>query len=173
MSAESGRWSLDWSRLSRADRMVLASAGAFLIWSFVPVWYRFLPGGILTPGFETTIDAWHGVTVVCGLAAVVAVAWVLMRMAAIDVRIPLPPGVVDLGLAVVAELFALIGLAARPAFFSATWGLFAGIGLGIPWCYAAVLRLFQPPADARVADEGQASEDPTVTGRRRLRKQGR
>ena len=162
---------LDWARLSRADRMVLASAAAFVVWSLIPVWYRFRPGGIVTPGFETGIDAWHGVSVVSGLSAVVAVLWVVIRTADVEVRIPPSPGMVDLALALIGQVFTLIGIAARPAFFSVEWGLFAGIGFGLAWCYAAILRLLQPPATSLRSRETE-DQPRRVIARRRPRAPG-
>jgi hypothetical protein len=139
-----GPGGLDWTRLTRADRLVLEAGAAFLVWSLLPVWYRFLPGGIDTPGFETRINAWHGVTVVSGAMAATAVLWVLARTTDVRVRIQPTPAVVDLGLAAGATLFSIIGVRARPAFFSTTWGLYVGIVLSLAWCCAAGIRFLEP-----------------------------
>jgi hypothetical protein len=130
---------LDGRRLTLGDIGVGAASGLFLVWSLIPVWYVFVPGGVPVEGFAFRVNAWHGITPAAGLLAIAALALVALRMAGREVRV-LRAGFLDLALAVAAELITILGLIVQPEFFDVAWGLFVGMALGLLWVLAARSR---------------------------------
>jgi hypothetical protein len=128
---------LDSRRLRRADVTVAATASLFLVWSFVPVWFVFVPGGVPVEGFEFRVNAWHGHTVAAGVLAVLALAVVALRMAGREIRLGGRRGRVDLAAAAAAEVLTVLGLVFQPEFFDVAWGLYVGMGLGLLWVMVA------------------------------------
>jgi hypothetical protein len=131
---------IDARRLTRVDAAVAAAAGLFLAWTLVPVWYAFVPGGIPVEGFEFRVNGWHGLTVVAGVLAALALVLVVLRMAGREVRIGGESGRFDLAVAVAAEVVTVLGLAVQPEFFDVAWGLYAAMGLGLLWVLAAATK---------------------------------
>jgi hypothetical protein len=137
---------IDARRLTRVDAAAAATAGLFLAWTLVPVWYAFVPGGIPVEGFEFRVNGWHGLTVVAGVLAALALILVGLRMAGRDVRLGGRPGGADLVLALAAEVVTVLGLAVQPEFFDVAWGLFVAMGLGFLWAVAAAWKAASRPA---------------------------
>jgi hypothetical protein len=135
---------LDARRLTLADIGVGSAAGLFLIWSLLPVWYVFVPGGVPVEGFAFRVNAWHGITPVAAVLAIVGVALVVLRMARREVRIGRRVGLLDLAVAVAAEVVTVLGLVVQPEFFDPAWGLFVGMALGLLWVLAARARAVGP-----------------------------
>jgi hypothetical protein len=136
----------DMSKVSTADKIILGGAIAFVIWTFVPVWYSCcsafgvkLPGGGVS-GFHTTI-------VISWLLAVLAVAEIVVsRLMGTELRLPVARGMLHLGLAALALLFTLIGLIAKPTATSLSWGIFVAIALNLVWAYGAYMMYSEPMA---------------------------
>lgn len=135
---------------TRWNLLVATTAGFYLAWCFVPVWYR-APGG--TVGGLTLppvlLNAWGGPTGPAALLAVVAVAWVGARAG----RAPRRPGLVvavDAALAVAALLLTVSGILFRrqgPLGGAApTWGLAVGAVLAVAWTFCAVRALREAAA---------------------------
>jgi len=131
---------MDGRRLTLADVGIGLAAGLFLVWSLIPVWYVFIPGGVPVEGFAFRVNAWHGITPVAGVLAILALALVLLRMADHEVRIGGRARVLDLAVAVAAEVVTVLGVLVQPEFFDVAWGLFVGMALGLLWVLAARAR---------------------------------
>lgn len=132
------RPTLDLTVLSRAERILLAAAGLYLVWSFMPAWYS-----VEVPGGSGRIGAWNGLTTIAAIASLLAVAWVGLRAARVNVRTGVSPATVDVVLAGIGLVFTLLGLVSQPAFFGISWGLLVGIALALAWAYGGYLRLAQ------------------------------
>ena len=124
--------------LGTADKIILAGAGLFFIWSFISVWYKF--GGILN------ISAWHGITTFAAIISILALVWTGARLAGAtsSVRVNFPISYIDLGLAALGLLFTILGLVIKPSVLgvsaSLQWGYFVGLVLAIVWAYGAYMR---------------------------------
>lgn len=128
---------------TRADALVAGAALAYLVWSFVPRWYVAEPGrllGIPVPGYR--FNAWGGPTAPAAVIALVALAWVGLRVGGARLA---GGSLGDLLLAGAALLLTVVGLLlGRPATTgtaSASWGLWVGLGLSAAWAAAAWWRL--------------------------------
>jgi len=133
------RPSLDLSKLSSADKLILGGAGGYFIWSFLPFWYH-VSG--------SNISGWHGITVFPVILALLALAWTGARVAGMtaNVKVNFPLAYIDLGLAGLAVLFTLLGLVSQPTFYNFSWGLFIAIILSLVWGYGAWMRYQEPAA---------------------------
>jgi hypothetical protein len=127
--------------LGPADRIILGGAGAFFIWSFIPVWYKFSVANA-----SSSISAWHGITTFAAIIAVLALLWTGARLAGAttNVRLNFPMAYIDLTLAGLGLLFTLLGLFIRPSIIVLTsglqWGYFVGLVLAVVWAYGAYMR---------------------------------
>lgn len=124
------------------DAVILLGAMLFLLAAFVAGWYR--AGGDEAFGIPIptySFNAWGGATFVAGVAAAVAVAWVLLRRLRV---LRETTGLVDLALAGTGVLFTLLGLAidrSTPAGSAgSSWGFALGIPLGLLWLGGSLLR---------------------------------
>jgi hypothetical protein len=123
--------------LSTADKIILAGAGFFFIWSFIPVWYHVGP---------FNFSAWHGITTFSGILALAGLVWTGLRIAGVTsgMRVNFPIAYIDLGLAGLALLLTLLGLIVRPSAVVVTaglqWGYFVGLIAAIAWAYGAYMR---------------------------------
>jgi hypothetical protein len=139
---------LDASRLTTADKIVLGGAGIFFVWSLVPTWYRCC--SVL--GFEVdvaTVNGFRGVTVIAALLALVAAAEVVLRkMANVRYALPVKPGLLHVGIAILGLVFTVLGLVSKPTGSSVSWGLFVGLLLALVWAYGAYMMYAEPEAPA-------------------------
>lgn len=134
---------------TRLNVLVAVAAGAYLAWSFVPVWYRasgVTVGGVRLPPVQ--LNAWGGPTEPAAVLAVVAAAWVGAR-AGRELRRPGAVVSVDAALAVAALLLTVSGILFRregPLGGAApSWGLAVGVVLAAAWAFCAV-RTFREAA---------------------------
>lgn len=132
------------SKLSTAEKIIAGAAGLYFIWSFLPVWYSFDP----VPGFGESIriSGWHGVTTLSVIMSVLALVWVGIRIAGVNLNLTFNPSMVDLGLAGIGLLFTLLGLIVQPTLFGISWGLFIALLLAIAWAYGAYMKYSEPAA---------------------------
>jgi hypothetical protein len=146
------RPSIDMTKLTQADKIILGGAGLFFIWSFIPVWYKYSARslfGISVPGGPVArVSGWHGITSISAILSILAIAWVIARVAGVNINLNFKPSFVDLGLAGLALLFTLLGLAVQPSFADFAWGLFVAIVLGLVWSYGAYMKYVEPAAMA-------------------------
>jgi hypothetical protein len=105
--------------LGRGAQIMLVSGVLFLISTFFN-WQSVDVGPV-----EVGQSAWHGFWgVVMGLLAIVLIAWLVARVAGLEIPIPFSAALVSAGLAVLIFLFALIKVLTDE--FTSTW---AWIGL--------------------------------------------
>ena len=105
--------------LGRGAQIMLVSGVLFLISTFFN-WQSIDVGPV-----EVGQSAWHGFWgVVMGLLAIVLIAWLVARVAGLEIPIPFSAALVSAGLAVLIFLFALIKVLTDE--FTSTW---AWIGL--------------------------------------------
>lgn len=141
-----------------ADGLIAALAATYVIWSAVPRWYT-AEGrqvlGIPVPDFR--FNAWGGLTRIAALLAIIAVAWVGVRLGRGKVG-PVDAPVIDVALAGPASLLTAVGgVAGRPATTgtaSASWGLWVGLALALAWLGAAGWRLRRARSEREVPIPG-------------------
>lgn len=128
-----------------ADWIILGGAGAYLAWTIAPNWYRVGGGnafGIPLPSY--TFNAWRGTTMFAALAAIVAVAWLGIRLGGIRLGSGVDPSVVDLILAGGGLVLTVLGPVLRPTTglgkASASWALAVGIIIALLWTYGALQK---------------------------------
>lgn len=134
----------DLSRVSRADRIILGGAIAYLIWVFLPFWYRCCSIlGISVDvgsvnGFRTTIVlAW-----ILALAAVIEI--VLAKIMGTELRVPAKRGLIHLIVAGTALVLTLLGIVAKPNGSMLGWGIFVGLAVNLVWLYGAYMLFSEP-----------------------------
>ena len=142
--------SMDMSKLTTGEKIVLGGAGAYFIWTFVPVWYKFSidlgPLGSLG-GINTSINGFRGVTLFAWLLAVIAIVEIVLRsIMAMNFNMPAKPGMIHLGVAGLALLLTLLGLVAKPTGFGISWGIFVAVLLALVWAYGAYMMYSAPEA---------------------------
>jgi uncharacterized membrane protein len=150
--------SMDMSKLTTGEKIVLGGAGAYFIWTFVPVWYKFSidlgPFGNLGGG---SINGFRGVTLLAWLLALVAIVEIVLRsMMSMSFSLPAKPGLIHLGVAGIALLLTLLGLVAKPTGFGISWGIFVAVLIALVWAYGAYMMYsapetmpMGPPADSQ------------------------
>ena len=95
------------SQLSRGMQIMLAAGVLLLIDTFFR--WQEVSGSIAGVEFSSGANAWHGFWgVVMGLLTIVLLAWVIARIAAVDIPLPVSTAMVSATVAIVIFLFALI-----------------------------------------------------------------
>jgi hypothetical protein len=95
------------SALSRGMQIMLAAGVLLLIDTFFR--WQEVSGSIAGVEFSSGANAWHGFWgVVMGLLTIVLLAWVIARIAAVDIPLPVSTAMVSATVAIVIFLFALI-----------------------------------------------------------------
>jgi len=141
--------SIDASRLSTGEKIVLGAAGAYFVWAFLPVWYKLGAGDDMSNGL-------YGMTLIAWILAIVALAEIVVRsMLSIRMQLPAKPGVIHVGVAAIALVLTVLGLVVQPSGYDPAWGLFVGIILALAWIYGAYMMYSQPEiAPTSPADNG-------------------
>ena len=119
-------------QLSRELQVVLGGTVLYLIMSFLD-WQQ-VSFGPLTAG----VTEWHGIGIVAGLLAVVLLAWEAARLFSIKIELPLAPGQVSVGLALLLLLFTVITFLSHST--ARHWPEYVGLLLSIAIGVAAVRR---------------------------------
>lgn len=139
-----GRTSPKTVSITAADWIILAGAGSYLAWTVAPNWYRVGEGtafGIPLPSY--TFNGWRGTTMFAALAAVVAIAWLGLRLGGIRLGV-VEPTSVDLILAAGGLVLTVLGPILRPTTglgkASSSWGLPIAIIIALLWAYGAQLK---------------------------------
>jgi hypothetical protein len=131
--------------MTAADWTILGGTGAYLAWTITPDWYRAGGGkafGIPLPSY--TFNAWRGTTLFAALVAIVAIAWLGIRLGGIRVGAAVDPSVVDLILAAGGLVLTVLASVLRPTTgvgkASASWGLPVAIIIALLWTYGALRK---------------------------------
>jgi hypothetical protein len=138
--AQRGR-GFDLSNVSTADKIILGGTIGFVIWMFLPVWYR-TPDNVAISGFHGTLFlSWF-------LALLAIVEVIVTKVIGTELRMPVQRGMLHLANAGLALLFTLIGLVLKPSnpglTTSVSWGFFVGLALNLVWAYGAYMLYSEP-----------------------------
>jgi hypothetical protein len=87
--------------LGRGMQLMLVGTVLLLVSTFF-AWQDFGDAGVITR------NAWHGIGVVMGLLAIVLLAWIVARLAAVEIPIPLSSAMIGGVLAFLIFIFALL-----------------------------------------------------------------
>jgi hypothetical protein len=148
--------SMDMSKLTTGEKIVLGSAGAYIVWAFIPVWYKFSLELGAFGAVSDSINGFRGVTLVAWILALVAVIEIVATtLMGNQMNVPVKRGVLHLALAVIALVLTLIGLASKPSGYGISWGIFVAILIALAWVYGAYMMYsapestsMSPPADS-------------------------
>ena len=132
---------IDTSRLTHADRIVLGAAGLFFVWTLVPAWYSCCS----TTGAHVASNGLRGVLIVAWLLSIGAIAEiVLTRIVGTSTGIPVARGALHVAIAAAASLLVLVGIVAKGAGLSLSWGYLGGVAAAISRTYGAAMMASQP-----------------------------
>jgi hypothetical protein len=96
--------------LGRGAQLMLVAGILLFISLFLP-WQDFDVGGIADElGVDATFSGWRGVGVVLGLLTIVLVAWIAVRLASIDIPLPISTAMISAILGALVLIFAIIKL---------------------------------------------------------------
>jgi cation transport ATPase len=94
--------------LGRGAQVMLIAGVLLFISLFLP-WQDFDFGGVADElGVDATFSGWRGVGVILGILAIALVAWLVVRMAAVDIRIPVSVAMISAALGALILLFGII-----------------------------------------------------------------
>ena len=119
-------------QLSRDLQVVLGGTVLYVIMSFLD-WQQVSVGPL-----SVGVTEWHGIGIVAGLLALALLAWEAARLFAIKIELPLAPGQISVGLALLLLLFTVITFLSHSAFRH--WPEYLGLLLSIVVAAAAVRR---------------------------------
>lgn len=125
---------MDISKLSHGAKLVLAGTVAFLIVSFFN-WQEVEFGDIATAG----ASMWNGWGVLAGLLAIALLVWEGLRLANINVALPVGPAMTSAFLAILLVLFTFIKFVADNEF--RTFWAWLGLALAIAIVVGAVMNM--------------------------------
>jgi len=117
---------MDISKLSHGAKLIIAGSVAFLIVSIFN-WQEVEVSGLATFGRSM----WHGWGVLAGLLAIALLVWEVIRLANVNVAMPVTPAMVSAALAVLLAIFTVIKFLADNEFrtFWAWLGLILAIAV--------------------------------------------
>jgi hypothetical protein len=161
--------------LGRGMQIMLV-AGVLLLLDTFFAWQKVTVSILGVEAASVKANAWHGFWgVVMGLLVIVLVAWLVARLAAVDIPLPVSSAMLAVGLAVVILLFALIKNLADD--YSTFWS-YLGVGLaalvavgawlqvqesgGVDTLRSDASSLRPAPAPAAGADTTPASPPPSA-----------
>jgi hypothetical protein len=76
---------------------------------------------------------------------VVAVLEIMLRSAmSLEFELPIKSGLLHLGVAGLALLFTLLGLAAKPGGYGISWGIIVALLIALVWAYGAYMMYSEP-----------------------------
>lgn len=141
----------DLSKVSTADKIILGGTIAFVIWTFLPVWYSCCTAGGVTVASEG-INGFHSTLVLSWFLALLAIVEVVVtKVIGTELKMPVQRGMLHIANAGLALLFTLLGLVLKPSDLgvstSLSWGIFVGLALNLVWAYGAYM-LYSEPASA-------------------------
>src|SRR5437867_10492813 len=138
----------DLSKVSTADKIILGGTIAFIIWTFLPVWYNCCTAaGVTLPGGG--ISGFRGPVVLSWFLAFLAIVEVAVtKIIGTELKMPVRRGMLHIANAGLALLFTLLGLVLKPSDLgvstSLSWGIFVGLALNLVWAYGAYMLYSEP-----------------------------
>jgi hypothetical protein len=94
--------------LGRGAQIMLVSGVLLFISLFLP-WQDFDVGGVAEEfGVDATFSGWRGIGVVLGILSIAVVAWIVLRLAAVDLNLPVSWGFVAAALGALVVVFGVI-----------------------------------------------------------------
>jgi hypothetical protein len=138
----------DLSKVSTADKIILGGTIAFIVWTFLPVWYSCCTAaGVTLPGGG--INGFHGTLVLSWFLALLAIVEVAVtKIIGTELKMPVQRGLLHIANAGLALLFTLLGLVLKPSDLgvstSLSWGIFVGLALNLVWAYGAYMLYSEP-----------------------------
>lgn len=138
----------DLSKVSTADKIIFGATIAFIIWTFLPVWYKCCTAlGVTVPGGGIT--GFHGTLFLSWFLALLAIVEVVVtKVIGTELKMPVQRGMLHIAIAGLALLFTLVGLVLKPSepglSTSLSWGIFVGLALNLVWAYGAYMLYSEP-----------------------------
>ena len=116
--------------LGRGAQLMLIGAVLLLIDLFLP-WQDFDIGGLADEfGVDATFSGWRGVGIILGLLVIVLLAWLIVRIASVDIPLPVSTAMTGALLGTLILIFAIIKLLTILGDEATLWA-WVGVGLAV------------------------------------------
>jgi hypothetical protein len=116
--------------LGRGAQLMLIGAVLLLIDLFLP-WQDFDIGGLADEfGVDATFSGWRGVGIILGLLTIVLLAWLIVRIASVDIPLPVSTAMTGALLGTLILIFAIIKLLTILGDEATIWA-WVGVGLAV------------------------------------------
>jgi len=116
--------------LGRGAQLMLIGAVLLLIDLFLP-WQDFDIGGLADEfGVDATFSGWRGVGIILGLLVIVLLAWLIVRIASVDIPLPVSTAMTGALLGTLILIFAIIKLLTILGDEATVWA-WVGVGLAV------------------------------------------
>jgi hypothetical protein len=116
--------------LGRGAQLMLIGAVLLLIDLFLP-WQDFDVGGLADElGVDATFSGWRGVGIILGILTIVVLAWLIVRIASVDIPLPVSTAMTGALLGTLILIFAIIKLLTILGDEATLWA-WIGVGLAV------------------------------------------
>jgi len=116
--------------LGRGAQLMLIGAVLLLIDLFLP-WQDFDIGGLADEfGVDATFSGWRGVGIILGLLTIIVLAWLIVRVASVDIPLPVSTAMTGALLGTLILIFAIIKLLTILGDEATLWA-WIGVGLAV------------------------------------------
>jgi hypothetical protein len=116
--------------LGRGAQLMLIGAVLLLIDLFLP-WQDFDVGGLADElGVDATFSGWRGVGIILGLLTIIVLAWLIVRVASVDIPLPVSTAMTGALLGTLILIFAIIKLLTILGDEATLWA-WIGVGLAV------------------------------------------
>lgn len=139
--------------LSRGAQLMLVGSVLLLIDSFLS-WQHFEAsfGGVTVA--EGGVSGWHGVGIIMGILTVVLLAWLIVRLAAVDVNLPVSDALTGAVLGILILLFTIIKVLVDNEFRH--WPAWVGLILAIVIAVGAWMSVQEAGGMDKLVTEAQS-----------------
>ena len=116
--------------LGRGAQLMLIGAVLLLIDLFLP-WQDFDIGGLADElGVDATFSGWRGVGIILGILTIIVLAWLIVRIASVDIPLPVSTAMTGALLGTLILIFAIIKLLTILGDEATLWA-WIGVGLAV------------------------------------------
>ena len=116
--------------LGRGAQLMLIGAVLLLIDLFLP-WQDFDVGGLADElGVDATFSGWRGVGIILGILTIIVLAWLIVRIASVDIPLPVSTAMTGALLGTLILIFAIIKLLTILGDEATLWA-WIGVGLAV------------------------------------------